>query len=206
MTGAYGVEGRFPFLDTAVVQETLSLDPALKNTFYKAGVQLFLRRHGYPHGPCVASAAHPFGAGAGCSKLGFSMFTGERNIAAKGRLAAEATRRIASGVGVGGERRTSPTERRELRRAEGNQDGLPSSSGPRGTRLAATSAATSATTARVHVLTCETRPYAPNGTTARDLRARTLRGLGSGFVVRELCANLSLGHTGRVGFPKVGVD
>ena len=44
----------------------------------------------------------------------------------------------------------------------------------------------------VHVLTCETRPYAINGTAVRDLRLRTMRGaLGPGFVVTELCAGMT---------------
>ena len=71
VTGAYGVEGRFPFLDVALVQEQLFLAPSLKNTYYKAGAQLYMQRHGYPHEPCIASRAQPWGAGPGCKKLGF---------------------------------------------------------------------------------------------------------------------------------------
>merc|ERR1711988_1441319 len=71
VTGAYGVEGRFPFLDTSLVQEQLYLAASLKNTYYKAGIQLYMRRHGYPYEPCVASPTHPFGSGPGCKKLGF---------------------------------------------------------------------------------------------------------------------------------------
>ena len=82
MTGAYGVEGRFPFLDAQVVQEQLYLDAELKNTYYKAGAQLYMRRHGYPHEPCVASAEHPFGHGPGCKKLGFVLPRGGRKLPA----------------------------------------------------------------------------------------------------------------------------
>ena len=41
MTGAYGVEGRFPFLDASVVQEQLYLSTSLKNTYYKAEKHVF---------------------------------------------------------------------------------------------------------------------------------------------------------------------
>ena len=71
VTGAYGVEGRFPFLDVNLVQEQIYLSPEIKNTYYKAGIQLYMRKHGYPHDTCVASASHPFGFGPGCKKLGF---------------------------------------------------------------------------------------------------------------------------------------
>jgi len=71
VTGAFGVEGRFPFLDPKVVQETLSLSPNLKNTYYKAASQMYMAKHGYPHEPCIASAEHPFGHGPGCKKVGF---------------------------------------------------------------------------------------------------------------------------------------
>ena len=43
VTGAWGIEGRFPFLDTAVVQEQLLLSPSVKNRC--------VRRAGWP---CVA--------------------------------------------------------------------------------------------------------------------------------------------------------
>lgn len=39
--------------------------------WYKAAVQLYMRRHGYPYEPCEATADHPFGEGRGCRKLGF---------------------------------------------------------------------------------------------------------------------------------------
>lgn len=46
--GRHGIEGRYPFLDRAVVQEFLSLDVGLKNSEYKAPMAHFLRKHGYP--------------------------------------------------------------------------------------------------------------------------------------------------------------
>ena len=46
--GRHGIEGRYPFLDRAVVQEFLSLDVGLKNSEYKAPLAHFLRKHGYP--------------------------------------------------------------------------------------------------------------------------------------------------------------
>ena len=96
--GVYGVEGRFPFLDPAVVQENLYLAADLKNAYYKAPIQLFLRKHGYPYFPCVATPRLPFGEGSGCKKLGFSMFAGERNIASKARMAAAANKALAKGA------------------------------------------------------------------------------------------------------------
>jgi len=71
VTGAFGVEGRFPFLDAKVVQEQLSLAADLKNTYYKAASQLYMAKYRYPHEPCIASADHPFGQGTGCKKVGF---------------------------------------------------------------------------------------------------------------------------------------
>ena len=45
VTGSYGVEGRFPFLDTRVVQASLSLSADLKNKYYKAASQLYMAKH-----------------------------------------------------------------------------------------------------------------------------------------------------------------
>lgn len=47
-TGTYGVEGRFPFLDVKVVQAQLSIPPSLKKTYYKAAIQIYLKKYGYP--------------------------------------------------------------------------------------------------------------------------------------------------------------
>jgi asparagine synthetase B (glutamine-hydrolysing) len=48
IAGSYGIETRYPFLDTAVVQEFLSLSPILKNSFYKAPLHAYLKDHEYP--------------------------------------------------------------------------------------------------------------------------------------------------------------
>ena len=73
VSGAHGIEGRWPFLARAVVQEGISLSSSLKNTVYKAGIQLYMRRHGYPHYGCIATADRPFGEGFGCHKEGFAV-------------------------------------------------------------------------------------------------------------------------------------
>lgn len=82
VTGAYGIEGRFPFLDARVVQEQLYLAPDLKNTYYKAAAQLYMKKYGYPVEPCVATPAHPFGEGAGCKKVGFLVPSRPRKVGA----------------------------------------------------------------------------------------------------------------------------
>ena len=82
VTGAYGIEGRFPFLDARVVQEQLYLAPELKNTYYKAAAQLYMKKHGYPVEPCVVTPAHPFGEGAGCKKVGFLVPSRPRKVGA----------------------------------------------------------------------------------------------------------------------------
>ena len=48
MLGAYGVEGRYPFLDRQVVQEFLWLDVEIKNAKYKSVIGDYLRKHKYP--------------------------------------------------------------------------------------------------------------------------------------------------------------
>jgi asparagine synthetase B (glutamine-hydrolysing) len=48
VSGSYGVEGRYPFLDTMVVQEFLWLSPKLKNSNYKSVIHNFLTEHDYP--------------------------------------------------------------------------------------------------------------------------------------------------------------
>lgn len=57
--GVFGIEGRYPFLDPAVVQAFLSLTPALKNSRYKAPIASFLERHGYPFEPDVKRGFSP---------------------------------------------------------------------------------------------------------------------------------------------------
>lgn len=46
--GTFSVETRYPFLDTAVVQEFLWLDVELKNRHYKAPIREYLMRNNYP--------------------------------------------------------------------------------------------------------------------------------------------------------------
>lgn len=46
--GAHGVEGRYPFLDKAVVQEFLWLAPSLKNQHYKSVLRQYLIQHEFP--------------------------------------------------------------------------------------------------------------------------------------------------------------
>jgi asparagine synthetase B (glutamine-hydrolysing) len=46
--GFHGIEGRYPFLDSACVQAFLELSVSLKNKEYKAPIAHFLRANGYP--------------------------------------------------------------------------------------------------------------------------------------------------------------
>lgn len=46
--GSQGVEGRYPFLDTAVVQEFLWLSASLKNRHYKSVLRQYLVQHKFP--------------------------------------------------------------------------------------------------------------------------------------------------------------
>lgn len=48
VAGTLGAEGRYPFLDRAVVQEFLWLSTALKNRCYKAPLHEYMTRNGYP--------------------------------------------------------------------------------------------------------------------------------------------------------------
>ena len=48
MFGRYGLESRYPFLDTHVVQNFLNLKKELKNSEYKSPIAFFLRKHDYP--------------------------------------------------------------------------------------------------------------------------------------------------------------
>ena len=48
VSGAWGIEGRYPFLDKQVVQEFLWLVPELKNQHYKAPIYFYLKEHNYP--------------------------------------------------------------------------------------------------------------------------------------------------------------
>jgi hypothetical protein len=57
--GAHGIEARYPYLDTKVVQEFLSLKHTLKNSNYKAPLKYYFEQNNFPY--------HEF-------KLGFSPF------------------------------------------------------------------------------------------------------------------------------------
>lgn len=48
VSGSHGIEGRYPFLDTKVVQEFLWLKPELKNRYYKSVLHQYMTKHGYP--------------------------------------------------------------------------------------------------------------------------------------------------------------
>jgi asparagine synthetase B (glutamine-hydrolysing) len=48
ISGSFGIEGRYPFLDKKVVQEYLSLKPELKNKYFKAPLTHFLKINNYP--------------------------------------------------------------------------------------------------------------------------------------------------------------
>ena len=49
VAGAFGIEGRYPFLDKMVVQEFLWLHEDLKNRYYKSPITNFLIENNYPH-------------------------------------------------------------------------------------------------------------------------------------------------------------
>jgi asparagine synthase (glutamine-hydrolysing) len=48
VSGAFGIETRYPFLDPDVVQEFLSLSAPAKNRYYKAPIRAYLMRHDFP--------------------------------------------------------------------------------------------------------------------------------------------------------------
>jgi asparagine synthetase B (glutamine-hydrolysing) len=48
ISGLYGIEGRYPFLDKNFVQEFLWLKPELKNKKYKSIIDEYMRRENYP--------------------------------------------------------------------------------------------------------------------------------------------------------------
>lgn len=49
VSGAYGIEGRYPFLDTQVVQEFLWLAAELKNSAYKSVLDNYLKSNNYSY-------------------------------------------------------------------------------------------------------------------------------------------------------------
>jgi asparagine synthetase B (glutamine-hydrolysing) len=48
VSGSFGIEGRYPFLDKQVVQEFLWLKPELKNQNYKSVLHWYLMKESYP--------------------------------------------------------------------------------------------------------------------------------------------------------------
>jgi asparagine synthetase B (glutamine-hydrolysing) len=48
ISGLYGIEGRYPFLDKFLVQEFLWLKPELKNKKYKSVIDEYMTRNNYP--------------------------------------------------------------------------------------------------------------------------------------------------------------
>lgn len=48
VSGCFGIEGRYPFLDKNVVQEFLWLTPELKNKYYKSPLHNYMNKYQYP--------------------------------------------------------------------------------------------------------------------------------------------------------------
>lgn len=48
ITGSFGVESRYVYLDTKLVQDFLNLTPKLKNSLYKSPIVNFLKKYEYP--------------------------------------------------------------------------------------------------------------------------------------------------------------
>lgn len=51
VAGAYGIETRYPFLDTQLIQCFLNLHPSIKNSEYKSVIANFLKSRNYPFAP-----------------------------------------------------------------------------------------------------------------------------------------------------------
>lgn len=84
VSGTWGIEGRYPFLDKQVVQEFLWLSASLKNKHYKAPIHNYLATHNYPFENGV--------------KVGFNCgFTGQNNNFAKRTSSNEETDRTPVG-------------------------------------------------------------------------------------------------------------
>ena len=49
ITGGFGIKGRYPFLDKAVVQEFLWLESSLKNKTLKSPIVNFLKKYNFPY-------------------------------------------------------------------------------------------------------------------------------------------------------------
>jgi asparagine synthetase B (glutamine-hydrolysing) len=63
VAGVFGAEGRYPYLDRAVVQEFLWLGVALKNRHYKAPLHEYMTRCGYPFERGMKTGFCPFPPG-----------------------------------------------------------------------------------------------------------------------------------------------
>ena len=48
ISGSFGIEGRYPFLDKKVVQSYLNLKPELKNMYFKSPLTNFMLVNKYP--------------------------------------------------------------------------------------------------------------------------------------------------------------
>lgn len=51
VAGSFGMEARYPFLDTELVQRFLSLKPGIKNEAYKSVIQSYLEKRKFPYTP-----------------------------------------------------------------------------------------------------------------------------------------------------------
>lgn len=49
VSGSYGIEGRYPYLDKDTVQEFIWLTSELKNSFYKNSLDFYLKSENYPY-------------------------------------------------------------------------------------------------------------------------------------------------------------
>tara|TARA_B100000242_G_scaffold294162_1_gene275195 strand:+ start:1618 stop:3057 length:1440 start_codon:yes stop_codon:yes gene_type:complete len=67
VSGLYGIEGRYPFLDLKVIQEFLNLSSELKNQKYKSCISELLERENYPFASNAKEGFNPM-------KLNISLF------------------------------------------------------------------------------------------------------------------------------------
>eukprot|EP00746_Dinoflagellata_sp_MGD_P120489 gnl/MRDRNA2_/MRDRNA2_55997_c0_seq2.p1 gnl/MRDRNA2_/MRDRNA2_55997_c0~~gnl/MRDRNA2_/MRDRNA2_55997_c0_seq2.p1 ORF type:complete len:289 (-),score=62.80 gnl/MRDRNA2_/MRDRNA2_55997_c0_seq2:5-871(-) len=59
VSGAFGIEGRYPFLDIDAVQEFLWLTPKVKNSLYKKPIHDYLQKANYPFTAGFKVGFHP---------------------------------------------------------------------------------------------------------------------------------------------------
>ena len=60
VSGIFGIEGRYPFLDKDLIQSFLKLDINLKNVRYKNCLASFLESYSYPYEANVKRGFNPF--------------------------------------------------------------------------------------------------------------------------------------------------